>query len=420
MVRGRRYGPGLGLVLPTGVTPEHCAYPDPLKENLQNFGVLRDGTVLVCCCFVLGATLGSCQAQEGTLGEALRDPNPRTAPSLPLARSRSVRPSVPPSSARSSQAVTGRQAARAARGSRLGRGGEAQGRGARRPAASARLHGDQPGLASGLPSVDRAMDADGLLLSLELASGSGQGLSPDRRASLLTSLRLVARDYRFARVLFWGRVLGVAADYFVAQGLAADQLAPRKTLYRCPGRAGTAGTDGWTGGRTEGPGRLRAVGPGRGREAGAGLRRFRGRDWASGSAGWAGLGRSEAGSWRARGRDWPSALVRAGPCRWGRGFATGGVAPALAGTWLVLRERRLGQVGRLWAGPRRPRGCDWVSAPAGRGRTGRGRDLDVPVDVVGPPRFLGGARAVGGGARRSRGRDWASGSWLGGTGRSQP
>ncbi|XP_049621486.1 radial spoke head protein 9 homolog [Suncus etruscus] len=75
------------------------------------------------------------------------------------------------------------------------------------------------------------MDADGLLLSLELASGSGQGLSPDRRASLLTSLRLVARDYRFARVLFWGRVLGVAADYFVAQGLAADQLAPRKTLY---------------------------------------------------------------------------------------------------------------------------------------------------------------------------------------------
>lgn len=122
------------------------------------------------------------------------------------------------------------------------------------------------------------MDADGLLLSLELASGSGQGLSPDRRASLLTSLRLVARDYRFARVLFWGRVLGVAADYFVAQGLAADQLAPRKTLYRSLGRPGPRGrTDGPTDGRTEGPGRLRAVGPGRGRAepSGAGLRRLR-------------------------------------------------------------------------------------------------------------------------------------------------
>ncbi|XP_055468755.1 radial spoke head protein 9 homolog isoform X3 [Psammomys obesus] len=75
------------------------------------------------------------------------------------------------------------------------------------------------------------MDADGLLLSLELASGSGQGLSPDRRASLLTSLMLVKRDYRFDRVLFWGRILGLVADYYIAQGLSDDQLAPRKTLY---------------------------------------------------------------------------------------------------------------------------------------------------------------------------------------------
>ncbi|XP_042527951.1 radial spoke head protein 9 homolog isoform X2 [Dipodomys spectabilis] len=75
------------------------------------------------------------------------------------------------------------------------------------------------------------MDADSLLLSLELASGSGQGLSPDRRASLLTSLLLVKRDYRYDRVLFWGRILGLVADYYIAQGLSEDQLAPRKTLY---------------------------------------------------------------------------------------------------------------------------------------------------------------------------------------------
>ncbi|XP_033073179.1 radial spoke head protein 9 homolog isoform X1 [Trachypithecus francoisi] len=75
------------------------------------------------------------------------------------------------------------------------------------------------------------MDADSLLLSLELASGSRQGLSPDRRASLLTSLMLVKRDYRYDRVLFWGRILGLVADYYIAQGLSEDQLAPRKTLY---------------------------------------------------------------------------------------------------------------------------------------------------------------------------------------------
>ncbi|XP_032717962.1 radial spoke head protein 9 homolog isoform X2 [Lontra canadensis] len=80
------------------------------------------------------------------------------------------------------------------------------------------------------------MDAESLLLSLELASGSGQGLSPDRRASLLTSLTLVKRDYRYDRVLFWGRILGLVADYYIAQGLSEDQLAPRKTLYRGRGR----------------------------------------------------------------------------------------------------------------------------------------------------------------------------------------
>uniref|UniRef100_H0XGJ5 Radial spoke head protein 9 homolog n=1 Tax=Otolemur garnettii TaxID=30611 RepID=H0XGJ5_OTOGA len=75
------------------------------------------------------------------------------------------------------------------------------------------------------------MDSEGLLLSLELASGSGQGLSPDRRASLLTSLMLVKRDYRYDRVLFWGRILGLVSDYYIAQGLNEDQLAPRNTLY---------------------------------------------------------------------------------------------------------------------------------------------------------------------------------------------
>lgn len=96
------------------------------------------------------------------------------------------------------------------------------------------------------------MDADSLLLSLELASGSGQGLSPDRRASLLTSLTLVKRDYRYDRVLFWGRILGLVADYYIAQGLSEDQLAPRKTLYRWRWLPGGPRPQGVTEGRTTG------------------------------------------------------------------------------------------------------------------------------------------------------------------------
>lgn len=87
------------------------------------------------------------------------------------------------------------------------------------------------------------MDAESLLLALELASGSGQGLSPDRRASLLTSLMLVKRDYRFDRVLFWGRILGLVADYYIAQGVSEDQLASQDPVQveRAPRLAKAAG-----------------------------------------------------------------------------------------------------------------------------------------------------------------------------------
>lgn len=96
----------------------------------------------------------------------------------------------------------------------------------------------RPATGGALSRAAGPMDAESLLLSLELASGSGQGLSPDRRASLLTSLTLVKRDYRYSRVLFWGRILGVVADYYIAQGLSENQLAPRKTLYRWRGLPG--------------------------------------------------------------------------------------------------------------------------------------------------------------------------------------
>ena len=113
------------------------------------------------------------------------------------------------------------------------------------------------------------MDAESLLLSLELASGSGQGLSPDRRASLLTSLLLVKRDYRYSRVLFWGRILGLVTDYYIAQGLSEDHLAPRKTLYRWRRRPGGRGCRAMPKG---GPlGGLGRVGSGRNRK-GLGLR----------------------------------------------------------------------------------------------------------------------------------------------------
>ncbi|KAF1455629.1 hypothetical protein FQV24_0012878, partial [Spheniscus mendiculus] len=52
------------------------------------------------------------------------------------------------------------------------------------------------------------MEAASLPAALELAAGSGAGLSPEKRAVLGASLLLLQRDYRFERVWFWGCIQG--------------------------------------------------------------------------------------------------------------------------------------------------------------------------------------------------------------------
>ncbi|XP_030303979.1 radial spoke head protein 9 homolog isoform X1 [Calypte anna] len=66
---------------------------------------------------------------------------------------------------------------------------------------------------------------------LDLVSGGGLGLSPEKRAALGTSLVLLQRDYRFQRVWFWGCIQGVRGAYYIAEGLGPDLAAPRSRLY---------------------------------------------------------------------------------------------------------------------------------------------------------------------------------------------
>ncbi|XP_075056878.1 radial spoke head protein 9 homolog [Mixophyes fleayi] len=76
------------------------------------------------------------------------------------------------------------------------------------------------------------MDAESLQLSLELVSGSGHVLSPEQSAALRTSLLLLRRDLRLSRVYFWGKILGVRGDYYIAQGTeGGEQLAARRSFY---------------------------------------------------------------------------------------------------------------------------------------------------------------------------------------------
>ncbi|KAM6906317.1 radial spoke head protein 9 homolog [Lycodopsis pacificus] len=75
------------------------------------------------------------------------------------------------------------------------------------------------------------MDSSVLSYSLELVAGSGITLSVEQRAALQTSVVLLKKNYKFHRVLFWGKILGIKKDYFIAQGRGEDEMQGKKNLY---------------------------------------------------------------------------------------------------------------------------------------------------------------------------------------------
>ncbi len=76
------------------------------------------------------------------------------------------------------------------------------------------------------------MDSNSLYYSLELVAGSGHTLNVEQRAALQTSLVILKKNYKFHRVLFWGKILGLKEDYFIAQGRGEDEMKDKKNLYR--------------------------------------------------------------------------------------------------------------------------------------------------------------------------------------------
>lgn len=76
------------------------------------------------------------------------------------------------------------------------------------------------------------MDSACLHYALDLTTGGGLTLTCEQRAALQTSLLVIKVNYKFSRVLFWGKILGLKNDYFIAQGVAADEMKVKKSLYR--------------------------------------------------------------------------------------------------------------------------------------------------------------------------------------------
>ena len=76
------------------------------------------------------------------------------------------------------------------------------------------------------------MDSDGLHLCIDHVGSSGIILSNEAKAALQTSLVILQNESKFNRVYFWGKILGIKDDYYLAQGVYKDEFAGRKTFYR--------------------------------------------------------------------------------------------------------------------------------------------------------------------------------------------
>uniref|UniRef100_A0A3B3Z7Z7 Radial spoke head protein 9 homolog n=1 Tax=Periophthalmus magnuspinnatus TaxID=409849 RepID=A0A3B3Z7Z7_9GOBI len=75
------------------------------------------------------------------------------------------------------------------------------------------------------------MDSNSLLYAMELVAGSGHTLTVEEKTVLCTSLVILKKNFKFNRVLFWGKILGFKNDYFIAQGRGEDEMQDQKYLY---------------------------------------------------------------------------------------------------------------------------------------------------------------------------------------------
>lgn len=76
------------------------------------------------------------------------------------------------------------------------------------------------------------MESGNLHLNVDYVGSSGIILSPERKAALQTSLVILQNENKFNKVYFWGKIVGVSDDYYIAQGVYKDEFVGKRTFYR--------------------------------------------------------------------------------------------------------------------------------------------------------------------------------------------
>ena len=83
------------------------------------------------------------------------------------------------------------------------------------------------------PPVSLRMDLANLFADLDLLAPAGVVLGTETKSALQTSLVLLKNAEKFKKVLFWGKILGITRDYYIAQGVADNEVKGKKSFYRC-------------------------------------------------------------------------------------------------------------------------------------------------------------------------------------------
>merc|ERR1712179_827369 len=87
------------------------------------------------------------------------------------------------------------------------------------------------GIRTAFSAFSLKMDSEGLHLNVDYVGSSGVILSPEQKAALQTSLVILQSENKFKKVYFWGRILGIKDDYYIAQGCETDEMVGRRTFY---------------------------------------------------------------------------------------------------------------------------------------------------------------------------------------------
>ena len=76
------------------------------------------------------------------------------------------------------------------------------------------------------------MDSQSVHLAIDFVGSSGIVLSPEQRATLQTSLIILQGNQEVDEVQFWGKIIGVKEEYYIARGIASDNIFDCKLFYR--------------------------------------------------------------------------------------------------------------------------------------------------------------------------------------------